>query len=574
MFSKISKASLMLSIFMGLMVTGCGRFEVRTSIERIDSPAATQTPVAQLPVTSTPLPALPAEEAAEQPTVIPPATDTPMTVAAAAGGSSSTATPFATTNLNATYLDEFAGISLDYPSDWEVLEPSEEQKASASTYATTFQSWASGPGGGGGIPEGGTKFDLLVQSNSANTLEEALNWRRTQIEAGAETTILAEESVTLASGLHGVRIRTESVFGEASEVISVANGHVILFSGIGDEALLNQILQSLRSLGTSAEPFAPGAEEVDNARMTEVSAVRIADGLRVAPVYGGHAQSFAQVAQIPGGMTVSVSGTSDDGGWYRLAGCGEQNPYRPAPECWLSANPNVVQPVRAIAPSQQPVLETDTAAVLVVSQEMAPVHSGPDASYPVISQLAGGFSFGITGVSEDGNWWRLAECSSPLNEVLSECWISADPGVTEALSQEMVQGPRPTALPPTEVPQRAGTTTLSELPQCLNLDTGGIGADSDPTCEFTLRGHEAAGTLLFEPVAPARFGFGGVFPEAPTASMCAGSQNLHGSSEVIAPLATHYVCYQTGEGRFGYLHFTDMSDEPLTVTLEWHTFDE
>jgi hypothetical protein len=234
----------------------------------------------------------------------------------------------------------------------------------------------------------------------------------------------------------------------------------------------------------------------------------------------------------------------------------------------------VALPIRPIAPSQQPVLPAEKQAVLVVAQDMAAIHSGPDTTYPVISQLAGGFSFNIEGVSEDGNWWRLAECSSPLNELLSECWISADPDVTQALDEPIFHGPPPAGAPAANTPLRSGTTTITELPKCFNLDSGTEGAVSNPNREFNVHGHESPGTLVFEPIPPARFGFSGVFPEPPTPTMCAGSQHLQANTETIAPAATLYVCYQTGEGRFGYLHFLSMSNEPLAVTLEWQTFEE
>lgn len=308
--------------------------------------------------------------------------------------------------------------------------------------------------------------------------------------------------------------------------------------------------------------------------ISEVQAIRILDSVGMALIYSGPGENFPLAASIQSGLALAVGGVTEDGRWYQLAGCGEQNPFRPAPSCWISTDPTVAEPIPPIVPSQQPVQTTDKQAVMILAQDMASVYSGPETTYPMVAQLAGGFSFNITGISADGNWWRLEECSSPLNESLAECWISADPAITQAVDGAIPHGPQSSA-PPIEDPLlRSGTTTIVELPRCFNLDAGTVGSASNPNCEFTLYSSESPGTLFFEPIRPARFGFGGVFPEAPTEAMCAGSQHLSGVGEVIAPVASFYVCYQTGEGRFGYLRFWEMTDSPLTVTMEWKTFVE
>lgn len=531
-----------------LLLTGCGRFVAETTVERLEPPTATPVP----------------------PTVAPPTTVTTDPV------SIETATPVAETEpdatvgtltLDATYRDEYVGLALDYPSDWPTTEVSEEQKIGSRAYATTFQSWISGPGGGG-IPEGAAKVDLNVEPNGNLTLDGALAALREQYASPqSETELLAAEPVTLVSGLPAIRMRVKSIFGEAEQLLAVINGHQVIVGKLGDQALADQIVQTLRPL-TATDSSNPA---IATARQTDVRAIRIVG--EMVPIYSGPGETFPMITNVPNGFALAVSGITADAQWYQLAGCGEQNPQRPAPACWISANQAQTTPIRAIEPSQQPVVPTDQGAVMVVSNDMAPVYSGPDSSYPKISQLAGGFSFPISGRSEDGNWWRLVGCSSPVNEELAECWISADPAVTEAQAELTPHGPQSSAPIQENVPLRSGTITVTELPQCFNLDTGSVGAVSNPNCEFNLHPHDSAGTLVFEPIQPARFGFSGVFPEAPSATMCVGSQHLSGNSEVIAPLATMYVCYQTGEGRFGYLHFLDMTDEPLTATFEWHTFE-
>ncbi|MCB0020657.1 MAG: hypothetical protein KDE09_22845 [Anaerolineales bacterium] len=519
-----------------------------TTVERIEPPTATV-----LPATATPSPAVvtaaPVLLATPIPVNTPDVVNTGLT-------------------LDATYRDTYVGLALDYPSDWIITELSAEQKAQSQTYATAFQSWVSGPGGGDGIPEGGAKIDLGVTPDGTLTLDRALaTLRELYARPDSDNELLGTKPLTLASGLPAVRVQTKSVFGESSYIFTVINGHQVNLGGIGDQAQVEQIAQTLRPLteGDNANP------NVVTARMTDVRAIRAVSDM--VPVYSGPGETFPLITNVPGGFALAVSGITADARWYELAGCGDQNPNRPAPACWISADEAQTTPIRAITPSEQPVMSTEQAAVMVVANGMAPVHSGPAAGYPQIAQLAGGMSFPITGQSEDGNWWRLAACSSLLNEVLDECWISADPTVTEAVDALIPHGPQSSVPPQVDPPQRSGTVTITELPKCFNLDTGLVGGQSNPNCEFNLHPHESAGTLFFEPILPARFGFGGVFPEAPSATMCTGSQHLSSNSEVIAPLATLYVCYQTGEGRFGYLHFLDMTEEPLTATLEWQTFE-
>jgi len=540
-----------------LTATGCGRFEVRTSVEPIGRTAVATDP-------AVPIPTLIDETPSASATT--PATAVPTTVAPTPAVDADSQT----VRLDATYRDTYAGVGMDYPSDWAVTKLDDEQKTQSTTYATSFQSWISGPAGGGGIPEGGAKIDLVVSPNGTLTLEQAVAARRALLQQpDSDAKLIAEEPVLLASGLPGVLMRTESMFGEATQIVTAINGHLVIFAGLGEEEPINRILQTLRPLGEAETTV--GSYPV---RPTDVQAVRIADGPTMVPIYSGPGDTFQQIAAVQSGLALNVNGITEDARWYRLAGCSEQNPFRPAPSCWISTDPNATLPIRAIGPSQQPVLAVDKQAVLITAPDMAPVHSGPADTYPMIAQLAGGFSFPINGVSEDGNWWRLTGCSSPLNRPLDECWVSADPGITQALDELIPHGPQSSVPPPAEGPLWEGATTITELPRCFNLDAGTVGSDSNPNCDFNLRPHESAGTLFFEPIMPARFGFGGVFPEPPTEAMCAGSQHLSANSEVIAPAAMFYICYQTGNGRFGYLHFLQMTDDPPTVSLEWHTFVE
>jgi hypothetical protein len=72
------------------------------------------------------------------------------------------------------------------------------------------------------------------------------------------------------------------------------------------------------------------------------------------------------------------------------------------------------------------VLETDVKYVMVFP-DVAPMYSGPGDTYPQIGGIFGGMAGTVTGVSVDGQWWRVM-CP---DDTVGSCWISADPNVTE-----------------------------------------------------------------------------------------------------------------------------------------------
>ena len=164
--------------------------------------------------------------------------------------------------------------------------------------------------------------------------------------------------------------------------------------------------------------------------------------------------------------------------------------------------------------------------------------------------------------------------------------LTAQP--SEPQPEEATQPPQdatePPAEPPTETPTLEPTEPLEDIhsegqgvtirePDCYDLDEGVISASGDPRCDFTVRkGPDGDYTLtVFIPLIPARFGFGGVFPQEPDREKCANSPDLSSNTETIAPMGSLYVCYQTNEGRFGYLYFTEVSADGLTYN--WRTVD-
>ena len=185
----------------------------------------------------------------------------------------------------------------------------------------------------------------------------------------------------------------------------------------------------------------------------------------------------------------------------------------------------------------------------------------------------------------------LSESATPTPEIdvlatMVAQTLTAQP--SEPQPEEATQPPQEATEPPAETPTETSTLEPTELPEdihsegqgvtirepdCYDLDEGVFSASGDPRCDFTVRkGSDGDYNLtVFIPLIPARFGFGGVFPQEPDREKCASSPDLSSNTETIAPLGSLYVCYQTNEGRFGYLYFTEVSADG--VTYNWRTYD-
>lgn len=218
---------------------------------------ACQASTSQIAVTETPQPpstAAPATETVEAPTETPSAaelataTPTTETPAASASTPSDPAPPTATLGEVTRYVDETAGVALLYPAGWSVLDVDPALKQESPAYAVTFQSWDLTEPGEGGIPEGATKFDLgIISDTQATSLEEAVAERRAQL-AGAEmgpVEILAEQRVRLGNGLEAVRWLLESQGEQSVLYVIYGNERMILISGLGDFQKIDAIAQTV-----------------------------------------------------------------------------------------------------------------------------------------------------------------------------------------------------------------------------------------------------------------------------------------------------------------------------------------
>ena len=159
------------------------------------------------------------------------------------------ALPPANENLPAmaTYTDDLAGFSLDYPPGW-FLETSVLQHAEESlSYSISISSWdinnppPASDRQSNGLPYGGTKFDVTVIKD-ATTMEAAIEEVRR-----SGTPIRAREEVTLANGVPAVILDIEGFAGLSHMLISILNGNVIYVTGYGDLELYEAIAMSLRA---------------------------------------------------------------------------------------------------------------------------------------------------------------------------------------------------------------------------------------------------------------------------------------------------------------------------------------
>lgn len=181
------------------------------------------------------------------PTATPvPATPVPPTVAVPTA-TPTVEIPTPTVEPTLTYTDTEAGFALDYPVAWTILPISPEAKEGSFIYSTTLMSWKPDEGGSGGMPAGQTKVDVTLIKSNVTSLDAAVAERRTMLGPGeVETTIRAEEIVTLPGGLPAQRWELESSFGNSVEYIVPVKGNIVLLSGLGDASLLDRVAQTLR----------------------------------------------------------------------------------------------------------------------------------------------------------------------------------------------------------------------------------------------------------------------------------------------------------------------------------------
>lgn len=150
-----------------------------------------------------------------------------------------------------TFTDEYAGFAFDYPADWVItaLDPSIAQTSSLYTHSLRSPMPTRGPKQQEGIPPGATGIDVVVINEEGKTLEEAVAERKQSYrEDEFQPTVVSEDPWTLPSGLKAVRFLLDTRNGRVANMVTVVNGRVVMFSGMGELALFEPIAQSLRSV--------------------------------------------------------------------------------------------------------------------------------------------------------------------------------------------------------------------------------------------------------------------------------------------------------------------------------------
>lgn len=148
----------------------------------------------------------------------------------------------------ATYTDNSAGFSLDYPAEWFIDDSVLANAEEAFAYTVGIATWdlrnPTTPEGKdlNTLPEGATKIDVTVVKQPM-TLEEAVV-QQSQNESGSP--ILAREDVTLEGGLPAVILDIDGFAGPTRTLITILNENVIYVSGYGNLEAFKTIALTLR----------------------------------------------------------------------------------------------------------------------------------------------------------------------------------------------------------------------------------------------------------------------------------------------------------------------------------------
>jgi hypothetical protein len=228
-------------LLLALLVAGCGGIGEGPAPAGpvVVTPAAPAAPAVVTPEAVTPEGAAPGEPGAPAVTEAPGSEAPPPAEAEPASPEMQSPAWLAEPE---TYYDERVGFTLQYPAGWDVLGLEQEIPQDTTGYSVTFNSWPRREAGGGGIPAGGTKFDLTVIQMNTNDLTVVVEERRQTLGES----VIGEMEVVLQSGLPAVRLQTGA---DSSELVTVINGYAVVISGIGDQALVEEIAGTLTEVG-------------------------------------------------------------------------------------------------------------------------------------------------------------------------------------------------------------------------------------------------------------------------------------------------------------------------------------
>ena len=173
----------------------------------------------------------------------------------------------------------------------------------------------------------------------------------------------------------------------------------------------------------------PASETGFQVVQTEVTAVvTLPDEVAL---YSGPGDNYPPVTSVFGGLTWPVTGTSQDGLWWQLTCSDAQG--ETMPECWVSADPAITAPVDS-SERGVTVLATSVDNLKVLASLGLNLRDGPGLDYNVITLLNLDEVLRVTGVSEDGEWWRVL-CPDGTS---GNCWLSADPTLSKPVTFNQV----------------------------------------------------------------------------------------------------------------------------------------
>ncbi len=224
---------------------------------------------------------------------------------------------------------------------------------------------------------------------------------------------------------------------------------------------------------TQAMPAVPAAAEPTPAPAVTLAVVTT-EGSRL-NVRSGPGTDFAIVGKLEPGRVVTVTGTSQDGQWYRVQVDEVDG------EAWIAATyaavteatpaateePAAALPMPTPTPGQastpaQPVevslLPTPTAPVAVIQPERINVRQGPGTNYPVVTTVTAGTWLPIVALGPQGEWYQVQVAGRD-----EPAWVYA--GLTQGLGPlETLPRLSPEEIPPAPTPTPAPVVQAAALP--------------------------------------------------------------------------------------------------------------
>ena len=144
-------------------------------------------------------------------------------------------------------------------------------------------------------------------------------------------------------------------------------------------------------------------------------------------IFDGPSHQYNVIGFIASGQTAKVTGISADGSWWRVV-C----PNDTVGSCWVLSDPAYTKPSDGLGNNPPPDNSVQPTSVqYVMAQQDINMRSGPGTQYSVIGSVANGQIAKVTGISADGNWWRVM-CP---DDTVGSCWVSANPGYTQPTQQ-------------------------------------------------------------------------------------------------------------------------------------------